>query len=136
MYVSDWATPNNIRSCPLTNLGMGACVDSGATGIGTLGASGMAIYTPSSKLFMTDAIGSKVFACTQTNGLLSGCVDTGATGLTNPRDIVFFGATALIADTDGKKLIACAVSGPTSLSGCVDTGVPGLAGGMGLLFVN
>ena len=99
MYVVDSLSPNNIRSCPVPG-SLTSCVDSGATGIGStantnLGLTGMAIYPPTSQLFITDAVADKVYACTQNNGLLSGCIDSGATGLSGPRDIVFVGNTAI-----------------------------------------
>ena len=95
----------------------------------------MAIYPPTSQLFITDAVADKVYACTQNNGLLSGCIDSGATGLSGPRDIVFVGNTAIITHYSGTKLITCSVSG-SSLTGCVESGVIGLFAASKLLVVN
>ena len=71
---------------------------------------GMAIYQPSSKLFVTTAGSAQILVCDQNNGVVSGCVDVGVPVqlLSFVVDIVFFGGSAIIAD-QYVGLITCKV---------------------------
>ena len=95
-----------------------------ATGDSSSATWGMAIYQPSSKLFVTTGGSSNVpvFVCNQNNGVVSGCVSAGVpTGLLgNAADIVFFGGSAVIADRNN-GVFTCKVSAPgAGLEYCVN----------------
>ena len=97
---------------------------------------GMAIFQPSSKLFVTTGLGisgPKVFVCDQNNGVVSGCVYAVVPGLGRPLDIVFFEGSAIIADRYF-GLITCKVSASgAGLENCANSNALGSA--FGLLLV-